>query len=348
MSNSSTISVLNIVDYARAHIALKVLLGIAGINNEPGMSIANDILQYLLAKPFAWKFNRKNLPFFVTQAYVQDYYFAGACAFTIAPVTSSGSTPLSGGGVGIDLASNSAISQSGTTVTVNCLQRHNMVVGQTVYLNNIVDQSGSAVAALNAIFTMDTNQMKSTWSNGFLITAVPSGTSFQFSTTAGQPICGAPGITDIGWLESASIIDISNPSVPQPTGPVEAQDRITPTHVRGETKQVCIQQDLGTGVVIIRVNPCADSQSYSVNCVYQARAKRLIRPGDTWDPWPDNLAYVLRAGMKAYAYDLADKSAAEKEAKLREFFIVAQSALTYADSESSNFGFAPTMGLMRG
>lgn len=347
MSNASTITVQNVVDYGRAHVALKVMLGVAGINNEPGLSICNDILQYLMAKPFAWKFNRKIMPFFVTQAFVQDYSFAGACAFVLAPAT-SGNTPLSGGGVGIDLAGNSAITQSGSTVTVKCLQRHNMVVGQTVFLNNVVDQNGAPVTALNAVFTQDTNAMTSTWSNGFVITATPNGTSFQFSLVTSITPSGAPGITDIGWLESAALIDISNPGVPQPTGPIEAQDRIVTTHMRGETKQVCVQQDLGTGVVVMRVNPCADSYSYSVNCIYQARAKRLVKTQDTWDPWPDNLAYVLRAGMKAYAYDLADKPAGEKQLKMQAFFMAAQSALAYSDTENSNMGFAPSVGIMRG
>jgi hypothetical protein len=343
----STITVDSILTYARAHTALKLIMGIGGVSNEPGMSIANDTLQYVLAKPFAHKFNRKNMPFFVTQAFVQDNYFAGACAFTLAPlVISSSNSSIGGGGVGIDLASNSAITQIGTTVTVNCLQRHNLIAGQTIYLNNVVDQSGSLVAALNAIFTQDSNAMTSLWSNGFLVTALTA-TTFQFTATAGQPVCGAPGITDVGWLESASIVDINSTGVPQPVAPIEAVDRISPTYASGRTEELCVYQDLGTGVLVLRVNPCPSSYQMAVFGVYQARARMLNRTQDTWAPWPDNLAFVLRAGVKAYAYDLADKSIAEKQMKMKEFSLAAQSALTYSDSENSNQGFAPSSGLMR-
>src|SRR5579859_5519517 len=99
MSNFSTITCGNIITYGSQHIALKPILGVGGVNNEPGMSICNDILQKLLSHPFAWKFNRKVMPFFVTQAFVQDYFFAGACAFTIAPNVLAGTSPLNGGGV---------------------------------------------------------------------------------------------------------------------------------------------------------------------------------------------------------------------------------------------------------
>lgn len=348
MPTLSTITVQNVLDYCRAHIALKQLLGIGGVSNEPGMSIANDVLQFLLAKPFAWKFNRKIAPFFVTQPFIQDYYFAGACAFILNPVVASGGvSSIGGGGVGIDLAAKPAITQSGTTVTVNCLQRHNFTVGQTAYLNNVVDQSGNLVAALNATLTIDTNALTATWSNGFVITAV-TGTSFQFTAPGGQPNCGAQGITDFGWLESAALTDYNNTAVPQPTGPIEAVERITPTNMTGEPKRVAVLQDLGTGVLVFRVDPCAPSYSMAVTCAYQGRAPRLRTPSDLWAPWPDNLSFVLRAGAKAYAYDLADKPMAEKVRKMQEFYAAAQSAKEFSDAEDDNLGFAPSVGIMRG
>ncbi|HWF05689.1 MAG TPA: hypothetical protein VHA06_18530 [Candidatus Angelobacter sp.] len=347
-STLSTYTVQNLLDYARAHTSLKLILGIGGVANEPGMSIVNDVLQTVLARPFAWKFNRKFAPFFVTQAFVQDYFFAGACAFTLAPVVASGGqSSLGGGGVGIDLASNAAITQIGTTVTVNCLQRHNLLVGQTIFLNNVFTAAGVLVPALNAVFTMDTNAMTSTWTNGFVVTGLPTPTSFTFTATGGQPTCGAAGISDFGWLESATITDINNTGVPQPTGPIEAQDRISPCYTCDETEQLCLLQDLGNGILQFRINPCAPAYSMAIYATYQARARFLTRLQDNWAPWPDSLAYVLRAGIKAFAYDLADKPLTEKQMKMQQFDAAVKSALTYSDSENSNMGFAPSSGLMR-
>lgn len=348
-NNISTITCQNVLDYARAHIALRPILGIGGVSNQPGMDICNDVLQFLLAKPFSWKFNRKQMAMLVTQGFIQDYLFAGACAFTLNPVVQSGGqTTLGGGGVGIDLASNNAITQSGTTTTVNCLQPHNFAVGQTVYLNNVTDVNGNLISAYNAVFTLSTLNLSATWSNGFLITATPTATSFVFTAgSSGLAIAGAPGITDFNWLSDASILDLNNTGVPQPTGPIRAVDRITPTHRMDETKEVCVLSDLGTGVIQIRIGPNADVYSMAMTLGYQARAPLLTRPSQTWAPWPDRLAYVLRAGVKAYAYQLTEKSDDSKEKQLAWFVNMAQTALGASDAEDQNLGFAPTVSIMR-
>jgi hypothetical protein len=346
-STLSTITVQSIINYTRVHVALKNLLGVGGFSNEPGMSIANDVLQFLLAKPFSWKFNRKDLPFFVTQPFTQDYFFAGAGAFTLSPLVTTGTANVGGGGVGVDLALNNGITQSGSTVTVNCLQRHNFTAGQTVYFNNVVDQSGALVSALNAVLTVDTNAVTAIWSGGFTITAVTA-TTFQFTLAAPISTCGAPGINDFGWLEAAALTDFSNTAVPQPTGPIEAADRITPTSLVGEPAKVAAYKDLGTGVMVFRVDPAAGTYNMAVNLTYQARARVLVNPQDKWSPWPDNLAYVLRSGFKAYAYDLSDRSESEKMRQMQKFMMDAQSAKEYEDSEESNLGFAPRTPLMRG
>lgn len=345
-SNLSTISVQNILDFARSHTALRPVLGVGGVSNEPGLSFANDILQYLFARPFAWKFNRKTMNFFMTQPFIQDYLFAGACAFTLNPVVQSGgASTVGGGGVGIDLLSNAAITESANTVTVNCLQPHNFAVGSTVYHNGV---TGTSAAAYNAVFTVSTNAMTSIWSNGFAITAIPSPTSYQFThPTSGLANGGAAGIADFSWMESASITDINNQAVPQPTGPIEALDRLVPTNVCGPTEQVAVMADLGTGVLQLRVMPAGSPYSMAVTPVYQGRAPLLTAPTATWAPWPDRLAFVLRQGMVAFAYRMADKPFAEKEAEWQRFAATAMMALGAMDSEADNQGFAPTVGIMR-
>lgn len=348
-SNISKITVQNVIDYARAHIALKPLLGVAGISNQPGLDICNDVLQYLLSKPFAWKFNRKQMAMLVTQGFIQDYLFAGACAFTLNPVVQSGGqTTLGGGGVGIDLASNSAITQVGAVTTVNCLQPHNFAVGQTVYHNNVTDSSGNLISGYNAVFTLSTLNLSATFSNGFVITSTPTPTSYVFTAgSSGLAVAGAPGIVDFNWLTDVSITDINNTGIPQPTGPIRAVDRITPTHRMDETKEVAVMSDLGTGVIQIRVGPNADVYSMALNLGYQARAPLLTSTGLTWAPWPDRMAYVLRAGVKAHAFQLTDKSDAYKEGQMQLFFAMAQSALGASDAEDQNLGFAPTVSIMR-
>jgi hypothetical protein len=348
-TNLSTITCQNILDYARAFTFLKPLLNIGGISNEPGMSICNDTLAMCLAKPFAFKFNRKEAPFFVTQGFIQNYLFAGACAFTLNPVVQSGGqSSLGGGGVGIDLASNGAVTQSGFVTTVQCLQPHNFTLGQTIYMNGVTDVNGNLVPGYNSVFTQNTVALSSTWSNGWVLTAFPTPTSFQFvSNVSGLAAGGSPGITDFGWLTDVSITDINNSGVPQPTGPIRAVDRIVPQYRCDETKELAVMGDLGNGVLQLRVGPNSDVYNMSVTFGYQMRAPLLKTPSSNWAPWPDRLAYVLRAGVTAFAYQLSEKSFAEKQGKMNFFAAMIQTALGYSDAEDQNLGFAPTIPIMR-
>src|SRR4051794_41888802 len=107
MSNS-TITLLSVVNLASTHLDLLPLANVGGYTNEPALSLCNDTLSDLLLSPNDWKFNRVEMPMFVTCPNRQDYQFGGACAFTL------GSTST---GAGIALASTPGINESGTTVT---------------------------------------------------------------------------------------------------------------------------------------------------------------------------------------------------------------------------------------
>src|SRR5262249_26134942 len=151
---------------------------------------------------------------------------------------------------------------------------------QTVYLNGCI---GPSASFYNATFTLNTNAMTSQWNNGFVITALPTTTSFQFvHTVAGLRPSGSAGIRDFGFIEAAITTDINNNGVPQPTGPIEAIDKLTPTHHAGETVQVAMMQDQGNGVLLLRVQPTAGPYSMSVTPVYQAKATLLTSPSQTW------------------------------------------------------------------
>src|ERR1700735_3172176 len=130
---ASTITLQTIVNLASTHGELMPLSGVGGYTNEPALSICNDTLQELLSPPHDFKFNRVEMPFFVTANCQQDYQFAGATAFTLG--TNSGGTAYASAGAQIDLASNNAITVTGGVVTVNFIKGqvpHQMVVGSTV------------------------------------------------------------------------------------------------------------------------------------------------------------------------------------------------------------------------
>jgi len=69
----STITIQQIVNQVRAWPELQPIFGTSGWEQEPAITIANDVLQEFLAAPMDWKWNRVYGPPFVTVALQQDY-----------------------------------------------------------------------------------------------------------------------------------------------------------------------------------------------------------------------------------------------------------------------------------
>lgn len=69
----STYTVQNTVNFSAIMTRLVPLINVGGYSNEPALSIANQILQEILAPPFAWPWNRQTLDTTSTVAGTQDY-----------------------------------------------------------------------------------------------------------------------------------------------------------------------------------------------------------------------------------------------------------------------------------
>lgn len=70
---ASTTTLQSIVNSARAYPELTPVLGTGGFTQEPALSIANDVMQKMLAVGMNWKFNRANATPFLTNTLQQDY-----------------------------------------------------------------------------------------------------------------------------------------------------------------------------------------------------------------------------------------------------------------------------------
>lgn len=70
---ASTITIQNVVDWARTFTRLVPIVGVGGFSNEPALSIANQVIQEILAPPFNWKWNRVEAAAFDTVDKTQDY-----------------------------------------------------------------------------------------------------------------------------------------------------------------------------------------------------------------------------------------------------------------------------------
>lgn len=333
---SSTITLQTVVNLASTHSDLMPLAGVGGYNQEPALSLCNDTLQDLLSAPHDWKFNAIDMPFLVTANTRQDYLFAGATAFTLGSDSA---------GASIGLGSASAVTVTSGVVTVNTLESHQFSVGDTVYHAGVTMTTGTT-ANYNSTFTQ--NATSSTWSGGWVITAVTT-KSYSFAAVSGQAngdIGGATGITDFGWLASATARELNNNSSPGNIRPVEAV-RLLPVSGRTDNpSKVSVQKDLGTGVVKIRFECATGSTIWCINLVYQAKAPLLTQLSQTWAPFPDEFSYVYRQGLlyRMYRYLNSPMQAAEFQ-KFQETILKATGA---DDREASDVHCYPESSLIDG
>ena len=80
--NNSTITLLEIIDDAETLGDVAPALAVGGRSQAPALSIANDVMLAMIqggpdGRPFNWKWNRFNVPAFLTISWQQDYFIPG-------------------------------------------------------------------------------------------------------------------------------------------------------------------------------------------------------------------------------------------------------------------------------
>lgn len=70
---ASTITVQNLIDFARTHVKLAPLTGIGSIANEPGLTFANKTKKRIINQNYNWRWNRFPIPSFITVNNQDEY-----------------------------------------------------------------------------------------------------------------------------------------------------------------------------------------------------------------------------------------------------------------------------------
>jgi hypothetical protein len=327
MSNQ-TITLQNVVDLASTHVDLMPLSGVGGYTSEPALSLCNDVLSELICSPNAWKFNSIEMPPFVTSPFRQNFQFGGATGFTQA---------AGGAGIARSNASTPGISRTGTTVTVTFLEPHNMAIGDTFYM------LGNGDAQFNSTY-LET-PTGSSYSGGWAILTTPTTTSLTFThVTSGTTTSGAPGITDFGWLEAASMRAL-NSTAPLPRiYQLEAVNRLTPVSATSQPSKLCVVTDNGDGTLKLRFDYACPTNYFVVNAVYQATASLRTLLSQFWGPFPDQYSYVFRQGFLARAYRFINSPKADVE--YQKLQVAINKALGRDDAEASDQRLYPESPLM--
>jgi hypothetical protein len=158
---------------------------------------------------------------------------------------------------------------------------------------------------------------------------------------------GAPGIFNMGWVESAAIIDINNPSFPLPVNPIDAVHRVGPEYTStGDALSLSSEADFGNGVVLFRLSSPGTTYPLAFSVCYQARPP-ILTTGTSVFSWPDDLSYVLFEmllwqGMR-FAYGI---TATETTAQMQAAQMALMSALESEDREANDLAITPVRSLM--
>lgn len=304
----SNISLQSVIDYVTTNVRGAGLSDVLGVQNEPALSICNDVYQQVLQQPLTWRFNKANTAgtglgvlYFTTSAYLQDYPLTNA--------TVAGSNAV----VHVPTVYNSGVVVAAPTATVKTNWPHGFAAGQKVTLLNVgqwVNTVFTPTAALNAAFT---------------ILTVPTTTSFTFTAPAvSDGTYGAPGINDVGWIERCVLEDFNSTGTVKPRHSIEVTMNLELESIIQPPFKISYQYttvDLGlasnstspSNTATFRLWPVPSSQTWGVMCDYQMKPQTFSDLGNTWGVWPDELIFVIRQGVKAAALDFVEDPRAVME-----------------------------------
>jgi hypothetical protein len=325
-ADGCTVTLQSTVDLCRTHVDLMPLASVGGFSQEPALSLANDTLQELCAQPYDWKFNSKDYGVLTTHPARQDYLYAGATAFVIGA-----------GSASIALADGSAITMSGTTVTVRCLQPHGFTVGQTVYMaGNTLDIYNSTRA----------DSVTGGWSGGWVLTGTPDALTFTFThALSNQAASGAPGIYDAAWLEASEMYDLASTEAVVRTWQVESVRKLHRTGDYGRPQKISLRSQ-SAGILTLRLSHISNSTTYGITITVQKKPPLKTDLTQTWAPFPDEFGFVYRQAFLARCYRFLDKPRADNETMKAEAMIA--KALGRDDVEESDQYVSPERSLMGG
>ena len=234
----------------------------------------------------------------------------------------------------------SSISATGGKTTVNV--SNSMSIGDIMEFTGVTTNSGLN-GKIVTLLSVTANTVTFTTPTGVSITnGADSGTIYAAPS-------GAPGIWNLGWIQSAALVDINNPSFPLPVNPIDAVHRVAPEYTStGDMLSLSCEIDYGNGVVKFRISEPVSTYPFAFNVVYQAKAPKFTS-GQSVFQWPDDYSYVLFEmllwqGMR-FAYGMTSQ---ETQAQAQAAETALLSILAAEDREDNIQALTPGFTIMGG
>lgn len=330
---ATTITVQQIVTSARAYPELVPVLGVSGLTQEPAITIANDIMQKILAQNLDWKWNRQYVPSILTVALQQDYvtqvtdvgWLEGAWRIDINNSTNNGNLAPK------PVFTMESVRDLGQTSTQNHPFNLSYIPNSLAFMGQWLPNTaygcayGVAQTPISPI-----QQFIDANGNILYIDSTVLGLSINSPGFTGQPIVLPPNSP---YGVSGDTQPLLPPNSPPGTTVVDGTVTWTVANPNGYAMRMAPL-------------PAQSGLAWLVVPVYQKKPPKLTSLQNLIAPIPDEYAYLFRQGFIAMCKEHAgSKDALESYQKWEEAIFT---ALRAGDREREEAVFYPSQGIMGG
>jgi hypothetical protein len=328
---ASTFTIQNLVDQISTYPEMRPFSDVGGFATQPALGAANDVMQAFLQTGLNWKWNRAQVPPFLTVTLQQDY------------VTNV--TNLSW----LEQGWRCDINNTANPKPIFTMEAVRDMVQTSFQSNNQFNMSWIP----NSLAIMGVWQANTLYQCGYGQASTPLTPITQFIDANGN----------ILFVDSSSLgLNISSPGYNQTVIPT------TPPFGTSGSVQPVLPADTTPGTTVVDGTvtwTVADPDGYAIRLapipafsglcwlifpIYQKLAPILTSLSDPITPIPDSLAFLFRQGLMARLYEQSpDPSAARKApAAWAKWLDTIQTALKGADRELEDASFYPSTSLAGG
>lgn len=152
--------------------------------------------------------------------------------------------------------------------------------------------------------------------------------------------------TDIQWIEAAWRVDALSTVLLQPLQPITAVEVLRKSSEVSTPEKVANMYPTNDGG-IFRLWPVPSvGKQWQIFVTYQRKIRLRTGLQETWEPFPDEMSWVINKGFLAEAYRHAFDP--RFTAAYNDFQMAMKKALGNNDAETNDQGFVPDFGLFMG
>lgn len=321
----------SIVNEMRAYPEFLPVLGASAWSQYPALSIANDLMQRILAESMDWKWNRAYVPGILTVALQQDY---------VTQVTDIGWLEMAWR-LDINNSTNNGNLAPKPIFTMEAVRD----LGQTSYQG--VPFNISFIP--NSLAFMGEWQANTAYGTGYGVAQIPISPIQQFVDENGNILYIDSTVLNLsinspGFAGQPVVLPSNSPyGTSGATQPMALPNATPGTTIQDGTVIWTVADPNGYAMRVAPL-PAFSGLAWLITPVYQIKPPQVTSLQDTIAPIPPEFTYLFRQGFRAMLYEHAGaKNAAEAYAKWEENLIV---AVRSADRQTESFGLTPVDSVM--